>query len=69
MAQMNHEHAELKRQLEKKNQELNQKIDEGRKKQEDWSERLSRAAHELKTGVTRAWRTVSGKNASRDDNL
>jgi hypothetical protein len=59
MVQMNHEHTELKRQLEAKNQqvreEVRQNIDAGKQKSEDWSDRFSAAWHEIGGGVKRAW--------------
>lgn len=55
MVQMNHEHAELKRELDAKNQELQQKIDAGKDKSSDWSTRVDAALHEFGDGCKRAW--------------
>jgi len=55
MVQMNHEHAELKRELERKNQVVTQKVSETVKAEKDWSGRIAGAYHEISGGMVRAW--------------
>jgi hypothetical protein len=63
LMQMNHEHTQLKRELELKNQQLTQKVNEGVKVEQDWSQRISSAFHEVGGGFTRAWeRLKKGAN-------
>jgi molybdopterin converting factor small subunit len=59
MVQMNHEHAQLKHELEVKNQQVNQKIEETKKREEDWSKRVGGAVQELGAGMKRAWNKLS----------
>jgi Skp family chaperone for outer membrane proteins len=66
MAQMNHEHAELKRELDRKNQQLQQQLNEGRKTQEDMSARVRRALTEIGGGIDRAWKQLKGSDANSD---
>ena len=59
MAQMNHQHAELKRELEKKNQELNEKLSASQHQSEALLNRLSSAWSEFSSGAGRAWSKLS----------
>jgi len=59
MAQMNHQHAELKKELERKNDELNKKVDQGVKTEQDWSKRISSAYHDVSEGFSKAWEKLS----------
>lgn len=58
MVQMNHEHTELRRQFDKKNVDINQKVSEGLKTGQDWSTRALNACHELVDGFKRAWNKI-----------
>jgi ribosomal protein L9 len=55
MVQMNHNHAELKKELERKNQQLSQQVDQGVRTGQDWSKRISSAYQDLSDGFTKAW--------------
>jgi predicted nuclease with TOPRIM domain len=59
LVQMNHQHAELKRELDKKNQELNEKLTASQHKGEVLLNRLSDAWSELSSGAGRAWNKLS----------
>ena len=59
MVQMNHEHAVLKHELEVKNSQLTQKVNEGVKTSQDWSGRAAGAYHELADGMKRAWQKIN----------
>ena len=58
MAKMNHEHAELKRELEKKNSEVSARADTVHKTSVDWSNRVKSAYHELSEGAEKAWSKI-----------
>ncbi len=64
LAQMNHEHAAIKRELEAKNQTLTKKVSDARKTvQEDWPDRIKRAVNELGAGLQRAWGQLNKSEA------
>ncbi len=68
MIQMNHEHSELKRQLENRNQTLNSKIDSGKKTvTEDWPKRIKGFTFEVGRGFRRAWQTLTGEGQDAAD--
>ena len=58
MVKMNHEHTELKRELEKRNQQVNQKVDTVKETTADWSQRVKSAYHELSEGAEKAWSKI-----------
>lgn len=61
LVQMNHEHSEIKRALELKNQQVTQTVIEAKKTVgEDWPGRVQRALSELGAGLERAWAQIKG---------
>jgi len=59
MAQMNHEHTELKRELEKKNQEINEKAHQTVEAEKNWHKRMASAYHDISDGFSRAWEALT----------
>lgn len=64
LAQMNHDHTELKRQIEAHNQQIVQKVEETKKLKEDWVKRVTSAYQEVAGGLKRAWGKL---NASEEE--
>ena len=61
LVQMNHEHSEIKRALELKNQQVTQKVAAAKKTfGEDWPGRVQRALGEFSEGLERAWDQLQG---------
>ncbi len=61
LVQMNHEHSEIKRALELKNQQVAQKVAAAKKTfGEDWPGRVQRALGEFSEGLERAWDQLQG---------
>ena len=58
LVKMNHEHVELKRELERKNSEVANKVDTVHKTSVDWSNRVKSAYHELSEGAEKAWSKI-----------
>lgn len=59
MVQLNHEHTELKRQLERKNQQVVEQVKSAQNTGETWTHRLGDAAKEFEDGAKRAWHKIS----------
>lgn len=59
MLELNHEHSELKRQLEKKNQQIQQKMNDSVESEQNWTKRLQSAYQEITSGFHRAWEKFS----------
>jgi hypothetical protein len=55
LAQMNHEHTELKRKLEQKNGEISKRVEQTKEISQDWLSRTKRAFTEFGTGIAKAW--------------
>lgn len=71
LVQMNHEHAMLRQELDKKGALAQQRLQESKQFSKDWAGRLKRAFTELGIGLDRTWQALSTSSgpAEREDDL